>query len=155
MPQEQRVREGLAGLLEQPQPKFEAIKRHYRHGIFAMSRKSQCLVWVERDGEWRKAWEGMKGEGEWVVRGGGWLGGSGGRGGCSWEGEHGAEGEHAWHAAHVACTPIFMCKCTQWRASSRAAGLKQRHLTGHSLSGCLAGWLGVQGSVRRISPGTL
>ena len=63
--QEGRKREGMVGLVDKPpSAHFAAIKRHYRHGVYSLSHKSQSLVWIEADGTWKEAWEGMKGEGE-------------------------------------------------------------------------------------------
>lgn len=42
----------------------QTVKRHYSHGVYAVSSKAQRLVWIERDGVWKEAWEGMKAEGE-------------------------------------------------------------------------------------------
>lgn len=57
------MREGLVGILEQPHPKFAAIKRHHPHGVYSMSSKAGCLVWVEKDGMWSGAYERLKAEG--------------------------------------------------------------------------------------------
>ena len=57
------MRERLVGLLDQPHPKFDAIKRHYEHGVYSFSQKAQCLVWIERDGTWKKAYERMREDG--------------------------------------------------------------------------------------------
>ncbi len=63
------MRDGLVGLLDQPAPSFAAIKRHYCHGVFSLSRKAGCLVWVEKDGEWKEAYERMQAEGGLLFRG--------------------------------------------------------------------------------------
>lgn len=46
----------------QPQPKFEVIKRHYRHGVFGRS-KTDCPVEIECMGGWKAAYEAMMKEG--------------------------------------------------------------------------------------------
>jgi hypothetical protein len=46
--QEWRRKEGMVGLLEQPEPAFETIKRLYPHAVLGWSRKKDCLVTVKK-----------------------------------------------------------------------------------------------------------
>lgn len=54
--------QGLEGVVDQPQPKFEVIKRHYRHGVYGRS-KRDAPVEIECMGAWKAAYEGIRREG--------------------------------------------------------------------------------------------
>lgn len=58
----------MVGLVSRPQPKFEIIKRHHRHGNVCLSASRDCLVELECLGRWPQAYKAIVGEGE-----GAWL----------------------------------------------------------------------------------
>lgn len=61
----------MVGLVSRPQPKFETIKRHHRHGNVCFSTSRDCLVEVECLGRWPQAYKAIVAEGEGRVRGAG------------------------------------------------------------------------------------
>jgi len=57
------LQQGLEGLVSQPQPKFNIIKKHYHHGVYTWSKKKDCLLEIEKMGLWPQAYPLIKAEG--------------------------------------------------------------------------------------------
>lgn len=57
------LQQGLEGLVSQPQPKFNIIKKHYHHGVYTWSKKKDCILEIEKMGLWPQAYPLIKAEG--------------------------------------------------------------------------------------------
>ena len=75
----------MAELVRSPQPRFEIIKAHYPQVFYAWSSTSDCVLEVERTGQWRAAFEALRAQGGWVG-GWAWMGGWTRVGGWAWMG---------------------------------------------------------------------
>ncbi|KAL4424491.1 hypothetical protein ABPG77_006800 [Micractinium sp. CCAP 211/92] len=60
---EWRERQGYVGLLDQPHPKFEVVKRRYPHAVLGWSTKKDCLVTLDNYGRWKQSYDTLRADG--------------------------------------------------------------------------------------------